>query len=106
MIANLEQSENGTSVYERVACDQLVQRIDEARALLRRDLRGNMQRIRNLLGDTARRVFSVSQLDRVIVCRYLGNRMSEGKSLFLHAWDVLREAGIGKRAAAPRVWAT
>ncbi len=53
MIANLEQSENGTSVYERVARDQLVQRIDEARALLRRDLRGNMQRIRNLLADAA-----------------------------------------------------
>jgi urease accessory protein len=65
-----------------------------------------VERIRSLLGDAARRVFSVSQLERVIVCRYLGNRMSEGKSLFLHAWDVLRETGIGKRAAAPRIWAT
>lgn len=64
------------------------------------------ERLRETLGDAARHVFSVSQLDQVIVCRYLGNRMSQGKSLFRCAWDILREAGIGKRGVAPRIWAT
>lgn len=64
------------------------------------------ERLRAALGDAARHVFSVSQLDRVIVCRYLGNRMSQGKSLFRCAWDTLRESGIGKRGTAPRIWAT
>ncbi len=64
------------------------------------------ERLRDTLGDAARRVFSVSQLDRVIVCRYLGDHVSQAKSLFRCAWDVLREAGIGKRGIAPRIWAT
>jgi len=64
------------------------------------------ERLRSALGEAARHVFSVSELDRVIVCRYLGHRMSEGKSLFRSAWEVLREAGIGKRGVAPRIWAT
>ncbi|RCW82381.1 urease accessory protein [Phyllobacterium bourgognense] len=63
-------------------------------------------KMRETLGHAARHVFAVTQLERVIVCRYLGNRMSEGKALFLHAWDALREGGIGKGAAVPRIWAT
>lgn len=65
-----------------------------------------IERMREEVGEAASRVFSVTQLRQVVVCRYLGDRMSEGKRLFLQAWDVLREAGIGKRAVAPRVWAT
>jgi len=48
----------------------------------------------------------VSRLERVIVCRYLGGRMTEAKTLFRKAWEVLRETGLGKPAAAPRIWAT
>lgn len=64
------------------------------------------ERVRDHLGDAARGIFSVSQRDQGIICRYLGEMMSEGKSLFARAWDVLREAGQGKRAATPRIWAT
>ncbi len=64
------------------------------------------QRVRDSLGEKVRNVFSVSQLDRGIVCRYLGASMSEGKSIFARAWDILREAGQGKRATMPRIWAT
>lgn len=63
------------------------------------------ERLRDLVGD-AIRVFSVTALERVLVCRYLGSRMSEGKELFALAWDVIREATIGKRAHFPRIWAT
>jgi urease accessory protein len=51
-------------------------------------------------------VFSVTQLEKVIVCRYLGQRMSQAKALFGRAWDVLRTACQGKPASAPRIWAT
>lgn len=64
------------------------------------------ERVLDGIGEEARNVFSISQLDRGIVCRYLGDLVSEGKLLFARAWDVLREAGQGKRAAAPRIWAT
>lgn len=53
LIAKSEHVENGASVYERVARDQLVQRLNEARVLLSRDLRGNLSRIRELLADAA-----------------------------------------------------
>jgi urease accessory protein len=65
-----------------------------------------VDRVRSAIGAAADGVFSASQLERTIVCRYLGNRMSEAKALFLQAWDVLRDAGLGKGAIAPRVWAT
>ena len=65
-----------------------------------------VERIREGLGEAASGVFSASQLERVIVCRYLGERMSEGKALFLQAWSILREHGLRKKAVAPRIWAT
>jgi urease accessory protein len=64
------------------------------------------ERVRHGLGEDARSVFSISQLEHGIVCRYLGQMMSEGKSIFARAWDLLREAGQGKRASTPRIWAT
>ncbi|MGF6177418.1 urease accessory protein UreD [Ensifer sp. 4252] len=69
-------------------------------------LENTVEHIRDHLGEAARGVFSVSQLERVIVCRYLGQRMSEAKRLFLQAWSVLRERGLMKKAVAPRIWAT
>lgn len=65
-----------------------------------------VRRIREAFGDAAKNLVSVSRLERVIVCRYLGGRMSEAKKLFRKAWEVLRETGLGKPAAAPRIWAT
>ena len=67
---------------------------------------GTIDRIREALGDAATRLFSISRLERVIVCRYLGDRMSEAKMLFQRAWEILRETGLGKTAIAPRIWAT
>ncbi|MCR6500445.1 urease accessory protein UreD [Shinella sp. CPCC 101442] len=69
-------------------------------------LENTVERIRDSVGEAARGVFSVSQLERVIVCRYLGDRMSQGKALFLQAWSLLREGGLNKPAVAPRIWAT
>lgn len=63
-------------------------------------------RVRDTLGEDAQHVFSVSALERVVVCRYLGDHMSQAKSLFRRAWHVLREGGIGKGGVAPRIWAT
>ena len=50
--------------------------------------------------------FSVSELEHVVVCRYLGGRATECKALFTLAWDALRQARQGKPAMAPRVWST
>lgn len=62
------------------------------------------EQVRAAIGDSE--VFSVSQLEEVVVCRYLGPRVSEGKALFVRAWNVLRTLGQGKAAEMPRIWAT
>jgi urease accessory protein len=64
------------------------------------------ERVRGAIGSRGDGVFSVSQLDQGVVCRYLGPRASEGKSLFVQAWDALRTSCQGKAASAPRIWAT
>lgn len=103
--------------FERMALSGAPEGLDTPFALAGRPIVGTMvyagpalentvERIRDSLGEAARGVFSVSQLERVIVCRYLGDRMSEGKALFLQAWSILREGGLRKSAVAPRIWAT
>ncbi len=65
------------------------------------------ERIRAVVGQPrGHDLFSVSQLDQAIVCRYLGASMAEGKSLFQRAWKVLRELALRKPAVAPRIWST
>lgn len=103
--------------FEQFSLPNMGQALDAPFALAGRPIMGTMvyagpiletvvDRIRDLLAEQAGQVFSVTELERVLVCRYLGNRMSEGKELFSRAWDVMRELGIGKRAVAPRIWAT
>lgn len=62
------------------------------------------EQVRAAIGDSS--VFSVSQLEEVVVCRYLGPRVGDGKALFVRAWNVLRTLGQGKPANTPRIWAT
>lgn len=64
------------------------------------------ERLRAAIGADGTAVFSVSQLEEVVVCRYLGPRVADGKALFVRAWDTLRTLGQGKAASAPRIWAT
>lgn len=64
------------------------------------------ERVRAAIGNSGDGVFSVSQLEQIVVCRYLGPRVSDGKSLFIRAWDALRMLCQGKAAIAPRIWAT
>ncbi|MCP4564448.1 MAG: urease accessory protein UreD [Bosea sp.] len=64
------------------------------------------ERVRAAIGDAGDGVFSVSQLEEAVVCRYLGPRVGDGKALFARAWNVLRSLGQGKAADRPRIWAT
>ncbi len=59
-------------------------------------------RIRERVGEEMRHAFSVSELERVVVCRYLGDQMSQAKSLFRSAWNALRESGLHHGAVLHR----
>ena len=49
---------------------------------------------------------SATQLDSVVVCRYLGDDAEQARACFRAAWAVLRPAVFGKDACPPRIWAT
>ncbi len=51
-------------------------------------------------------LFSVTQLDGVIVCRYLGDHAEEARWCFETAWSVLRPAYLQRPVCTPRIWAT
>lgn len=62
--------------------------------------------VRQAVGRTDDCYFSISQLDEVVVCRYLGQQAEQGKKLFTSAWDALRVGLQSKPAIPPRIWAT
>lgn len=62
--------------------------------------------IRRVITHLMDEYFSVTQLPEVIVCRYLGHHAERAKELFSNAWQIIRLALTGKRAIAPRIWAT
>jgi urease accessory protein len=50
--------------------------------------------------------FSVSELDQLLVARYLGDSTQTARKLFERVWKLWRPQVIGKTAVAPRIWAT
>ena len=63
--------------------------------------------IRNEINiSTEHELFSVSQLQEVMVCRYLGSSTERAKSLFTQVWSLVRLAEIGKPGCPPRIWYT
>ncbi|VAW83617.1 Urease accessory protein UreD [hydrothermal vent metagenome] len=50
--------------------------------------------------------FSVSLLDDVMVCRYLGDSTEEAKSIFAQAWQIIRPVLVGRKICRPRIWNT
>ncbi|MDD3448165.1 MAG: urease accessory protein UreD [Gammaproteobacteria bacterium] len=65
------------------------------------------RRVREAAGaDGPGELFSVTQLEAVLVCRYLGGSTARARRCFEAAWRVLRPALLGRPACAPRIWST
>ncbi len=50
--------------------------------------------------------FAVTQLDEVLVCRYLGHQAQEARECLGQAWQRIRQALLGVKATPPRIWMT
>ena len=50
--------------------------------------------------------YSVTFVDNIILCRYLGNSVEHVKAHFIKAWQLLRFALRGHEAVVPRIWNT
>src|SRR3569832_1349486 len=64
-----------------------------------------LERMREAIG-VREGLFGVTQLEGVIVCRYLGDHAYEARQCFERAWTLMRPAFLQRAACAPRVWAT
>ena len=51
-------------------------------------------------------LFSVTFVDNIILCRYLGNSVEHVKRNFIEAWKILRVALRDQKAVIPRIWNT
>lgn len=50
--------------------------------------------------------FAVTQLDEVLVCRYLGTQAQRARTCLGAAWAEIRRSLLGREPCAPRVWNT
>lgn len=68
---------------------------------------GLAQRVRDTVGAmTGDEIFSVTQVDGLLVCRAFGRDAWKVKGLLAQAWAVLREGILGRPPCAPRIWNT
>ncbi|MBI5461051.1 MAG: urease accessory protein UreD, partial [Gammaproteobacteria bacterium] len=50
--------------------------------------------------------FSITQLDDVLVCRYLGTQAQQARACLGTAWAEIRRSLLGREPCAPRIWNT
>lgn len=51
-------------------------------------------------------IVAMTQVEDLLLIRYLGNSTEQAKALFIAAWRQLRESLIGRPACVPRIWNT
>ncbi len=62
--------------------------------------------IRRRVEVAAPALFSATQMDEVLVCRYLGGQAQEARACLGGAWRLLRRLVFGREAVPPRIWLT
>ena len=51
-------------------------------------------------------LFSITFVDDIILCRYLGNSVEQVKHNFVKAWQILSFALLDHKPISPRIWST
>jgi len=64
----------------------------------------HLQAVQHLIGDEADK--GVTQIEDLLICRALDDRADRLRQFFEQVWALLREDIIGRKACAPRIWAT
>ncbi|HED17832.1 MAG TPA: urease accessory protein [Gammaproteobacteria bacterium] len=70
------------------------------------DTDGLAEQIHQQVSATEGDHFAVSQLDDVLVCRYLGTEAQRARQCLASAWRIIRPQVMGRAACEPRVWNT
>ncbi len=67
---------------------------------------GLAEEIRQHVSAIAGDYFSVTRLDDVLVCRYLGTEAQRARQCLVAAWQLIRPKLLGLPACEPRIWNT
>ena len=63
--------------------------------------------MRNLTNaSTEQELFSVTQMDDIILCYFLGNSVEKARNYFIDVWKIFRQEVIQHEAVEPRIWKT
>jgi urease accessory protein len=54
----------------------------------------------------AQKYISITDIDGLLVIRYLGHHAEQCKKFFLLLWQVVRPLTVEKKATQPRIWYT
>jgi urease accessory protein len=65
-----------------------------------------VQEIREKVHAEPHELFSVTLMDKVLVCRYLGPQAEAAKDLFIKVWKIVRPHIKNIEACIPRIWNT
>lgn len=65
-----------------------------------------VERVREVIGEPAKGLCSVSSLQELLVVRALGPNVEGVRESLIRAWQVLRPAIVMRPAITPRIWAT
>ncbi len=60
----------------------------------------------NITSSDKNELFSITYVDNIILCRYLGNSVEHVKRKFINVWEILRVALRDHKAVIPRIWST
>ncbi|MEJ2455636.1 MAG: urease accessory protein UreD [Candidatus Thiodiazotropha sp.] len=64
------------------------------------------QRLRELIPEPNRRQLGITQMDGLLIARYLGDSTETARRLFTRFWEALRPAILNRPPCAPRIWNT
>ena len=65
-----------------------------------------VDKIRSLVESGEDFLFSVTQKQGLIICRYMGDSVDQAKLCFREAWAVWRDCELEKEVVVPRIWGT
>jgi len=65
-----------------------------------------LEQIRSQVRAISPELFSVTLMENIIVCRYLGAQAATAKKLFTQVWEIARPAVQNIKACIPRIWNT
>ena len=71
------------------------------------DNKGLLDSLKNLANtSTEQELFSVTQVDDIILCYFLGNSVEKARNYFIDVWKIFRQEVFQLEAVEPRVWKT